>query len=81
MEATCAAVKTKISSRVNVSISAAYFPVFDVFKRTPEPLREERNRDNIKGVFDEEFLALILHTDENDEAPAQILNGSIAAHS
>jgi hypothetical protein len=55
--------------------------VFDVFKRTPEPLREERKRDNIKGVFDEEFLALILHTDENDKAPAQILNGSIAAHS
>jgi len=26
-------------------------------------------------------LALILHTDENDKAPAQILNGSIAAHS
>jgi hypothetical protein len=39
---------------------------FSELKRTPEPLREERNRDNIAGVF-VDVLTVILHTDELDK--------------
>jgi hypothetical protein len=44
----------------SISLAAAYF---SVLKRTPEPWREERNRDTIAGVFDD-VLYLILHTED-----------------